>query len=130
MSNDNIIMECELADGLKAVIQDMTSHYYGGYFHVRLRVAAAFPLRGDWFESDAEYDDVLRRLGPVVCFTRTLEKMAVREAEVDAVMSSLMEAFESNVFSYLAHPDFPRRFVLSEYAKACKSTTVASYNRS
>lgn len=129
MSSENIIRECNLADGVRAVIHDVSSHYYGGYYHVRLQITAEVPLCSDWFDSVAEHEDAIRRLGSTVCFKRTLEKMAVPATEIDAVRSSLLESFETNVLTYLFRPDFPSRFVLSEYGKVCKSTAISAYYR-
>ena len=130
MSSEKSIKECFLSDGVRAVIHDITSHYYGGYFHVRLEITAEIPLRCNWFGSEAEHAEALTRLGSVVCFKRTLEKMAVPAAEVDAVKSELVESFEINVLPYLSRSDFPSRFVLSEYGKACKATVNKAYCRS
>lgn len=130
MSSENIIRECNLADGVSAVIHDVSSHYFGGYYHVRLQITAEVPLRRDWFGSVSEHEDALRRLGPAVCFKRTLEKMAVPATEVDAVMSELLESFEANVLTYLSRPDFPSRFALSEYGKVCRTSAASAYYRS
>lgn len=130
MSSGNIVRECNLADGVTAFVHDDTSHYYGGYYHVRLLITADFPLCSSWFDSEPEYQDAVRRLGSTLCFKRTLEKMAVPSSEVEAVRTGLLESFETNVLNYLNRPDFPRRFVLSEYEKACKTPASSAYYRS
>lgn len=127
MSSENVIRECNLADGVRAVIRDVSTHYYGGYYLVRLQITAEVPLCSDWFGSASEHEDALRRLGSAVCFKRTLEKMAVPATEVDAVRSCLLESFEVNVLTYLSRPDFPSRFALSEYGKVCKSSAPSAY---
>lgn len=130
MSSENIIRECILSDGLIAVVHDVTSHYYGGYYHVRLQVTAEVPLRSNWFGSESEYADAHNRLGSMVVFKRTLEKMAVPATDVDVVKSGLVESFETNVLPYLSRSDFSSRFVLSEYEKACKAAVTRVYCRS
>ena len=127
MNTDAPIRAYDLTDGLRAVIRDETSHYYGGYFHVTLRVEADVPLSAAWFESPALFEDACGRLGSTIRFYRTLEKMAVPAEEVDAVRSSLLESFESNVLTYMSRPDFPSRFALSEYGKAVKSVVARVY---
>lgn len=129
MSSEQIIRECDLADGVRAVVHDVSSHYFGGYYHVRLQITAEVPMCCDWFGSESEHEDALRRLGASVCFKRTLEKMAVPATEIDAVKGELLESFETNVLTYLLRPDFPSRFVLSEYGKALKSRKVSAYHR-
>ena len=44
MHEGGIIRECELAEGIVALIRDSTRHYFGGYYHVRLQVTADVPL--------------------------------------------------------------------------------------
>jgi hypothetical protein len=130
MNSDKLVRECELSAGLRAFIHDETSHYYGGYYHVRLQVTAEVPICGDWFGSEPEHEDALRRLGPMISFKRSLEKMAVPSAEVDSVRNSLLKSFETNVLSYLMRPDFASRFVLGEYQKACRAKTSSRYYHS
>jgi hypothetical protein len=127
MSNRSIITECELADGVMAIVSDDSRHYFGGYYHVRLRINAEIQLRRDWFATEAEFEDAGRRLGEGLLFTRTLEKMAVPADEIEVVRSSLLESFESNVLTYMSRPDFPSRFALSEYGKAIKSVVARVY---
>lgn len=121
MVSNAMIRECALASGLRAVIHDETRHYYGGYYHVRLRITVDVPLCATWFESAAEHAAAVGRLGASACFSRMLEKMAVPEGEVALVRQSLLDSFDANVLCYLSRADFPRSFVLSEYAKALTS---------
>lgn len=128
MSSEKVITECELVDGVRAIVSDASRHYFGGYYHVRLQISAEVPLRKNWFDTEPEYEDAVRRLGETVRFNRTLEKMAVPADEVDAVRSSLLDSFESNVLTYMSRPDFPVRFALSEYKKAIKSVVAREYD--
>jgi len=129
MHEGDIIRKCELSEGIVALVRDASRHYFGGYYHVRLQVTADVPLCAAWFAAAPEYEDALGRLGATVRFSRTLEKMAVPLAEVDAVRNALLDAFETNLRAYLTRPDFPSRFVLGEYAKARKSVVPARYLR-
>jgi len=127
MGSEVIVRECNLADGVTAVIRDNSRHYFGGYYHVRLQISVDVPLNATWFESAPEYEDAVRILGLTACFSRTLEKMAVPQGEVDAVRQDLLNSFEANLLPYLSRPDFPCRFVLSEYEKARKSEDLRGY---
>ncbi len=127
MHDGDIVRKCELSEGIVALIRDISRHYFGGYYHVRLQVTADVPLCKAWFESVAEYEDALGRLGGTVRFSRNLEKMAVPLAEVDVVRNSLLDSFEANLRGYLSRPDFPGRFVLSEYAKSRKAVAPRGY---
>lgn len=127
MTTESILREYPLADGVTVLIRDVSRHYFGGYYHVRLQVAADVPLRADWFETPLEYDNALGCLGRSVRFSRTLEKMAVPQAEMEAVRNALLDSFEANLLGYLSRPDFPRSFARGEYAKACKPAVLRRY---
>jgi len=127
MTAESIIKEYQLADGITALIRDISRHYFGGYYHVRLQVTAEVPLCADWFETPLEYENALECLGRSVRFSRVLEKMAVPQAEISAVQTALLDSFEANLLGYLSRPDFPRGFVRGEYAKACKPAVLRRY---
>ncbi len=112
---DNLIKTCLLGGGIPADITDATSHYFGGYYHVIIRISADIPVIRAAFESDDEYQDAVRRLGETVRFTRDLEKMAVPAGEIVAVRNHLLDSFDTNVLPYLSRGDFADNFVRSEY---------------
>ncbi|MBK5275449.1 MAG: hypothetical protein JJE30_10410 [Desulfuromonadales bacterium] len=117
---DKIIKVCPLGGGIQATVTDATSHYFGGYYHVRIRVSADVPVSAAAFSVPADYQDAITRLGSSVRLYRTLEKMAVPEGEIDSVRRHLLESFDANVLPYLLRDDFADSFVLSEYRKALK----------
>lgn len=127
---NNAVRTYPLAGGCRAVLSDATRHYYGGYFHVRLEVRADLELTAECFENRAAYEDALGRLGSRVTFRRILDKMAVPEPELDDVRRSLIGAFETNLLPYLLRPDFPRRFVASEYARSLTPAAGPRFGRS
>lgn len=120
-TGDNIIREHLLSGDVTARVFDVTRHYFGGYYHVILLVRADIPLKVVWFDSDETYSDAVRQFGASVRFERTLEKMAVLDAELGGVRQELLENFAANVLPYIIGPDFPRRFALGEYAKSLRS---------
>jgi len=105
----------ELESGLRLTFQDESSHYFGGYFHVRITACCPVPLLRDYFESDAEFSLAGRMLGPAVNFERSLDKMAVPEAELAVVRSQLMDDFISSARRYLESSGFAKGVVLKEY---------------
>lgn len=117
----NVVRHHVLSGGVKAEVRDITRHYFGGYYHVRLDVQAEICLDESWFENQLAFEQACQHLGTSVFFRRTLEKMAVPEAEIEAVRLKLLEMYEKNMLVYLSRPDFPRRFVLAEYVKHVKS---------
>jgi hypothetical protein len=125
--NENIIKTCELGSGIQATISDQTCHYFGGYYHVRIQISADVAVSADAFADASEYQDAVKRLGPIVRFNRTLEKMAVPDSEIDVVRQHLLTSFDTHMLPYLLRADFADSFVLSEYRKALKSR--AALNR-
>jgi len=122
MDSEQVIRKYDLGNGITARLRDTTHHYFGGYYHVRIEVGADVPLSAPAFADPKEYRDALRLLGEQVRFHRVLEKMAVPEADIAAVRRGLLDAFDTNVLSYLSRPDFPERFMRSEYARCLKSS--------
>jgi hypothetical protein len=118
---DNVIKTCTLGCGIRAVISDRTLHYFGGYYHVRILVSADVPVSAGSFADAAEHQDAVQRLGTFVSFSRTLEKMAVPDCEIDDVRQHLLASFDTNLLPYLLRADFAGSFVQSEYRKALKS---------
>lgn len=122
MNSEQTIREYDLGHGITAKLRDETRHYFGGYYHVRIEVSAHIPLSASPFSGPEEYQAARRLLGEQICFHRVLEKMAVPETDIAAARQSLLEAFDANVLPYLSRPDFPERFMLSEYDKCLKSS--------
>jgi hypothetical protein len=118
---ENVIKTCTLGGGIQAEISDHTRHYFGGYYHVRIQVSADVPVSAGAFADAAEHQDAVQRLGTFVSFSRTLEKMAVPDCEIDAVRQHLLASFETNLLPYLLRADFAGSFVQSEYRNALKS---------
>jgi hypothetical protein len=116
--SDNIIRTYRLGGGLSATFSDETRHYFGGYYHVRLRISAAVPVSSTAFDDPEEYQDALARFGATLQMTRVLEKMAVPDDQIEAVRTQLLESFDANVLPYLLRDDFADSFVQSEYRKA------------
>lgn len=118
---ENILRTCALGGGVRAALCDHTRHYFGGYYHVRILVSADIPVSSCAFADASQLQDAVRRLGTSVSFSRTLEKMAVPESEIDSVRRQLLAAFDANLLPYLMRDDFAASFVQAEYRKALKS---------
>ncbi|MGD0584916.1 MAG: hypothetical protein ABSA86_03945 [Oryzomonas sp.] len=122
MVSEQVIREYDLGGGITARLRDATRHYFGGYYHVRIEVSAVVPLSDSPFTGPEEYRAARRLLGERIRFHRVLEKMAVPESGINAARQGLLEAFATNVLPYLSRPDFPERFMRSEYARCLKSS--------
>jgi hypothetical protein len=119
---ENIIRTCSLGSGIQATLLDLTSHYFGGYYHVRIQVSADVPVSAAAFADTSEYLDAVEHLGVYARFSRILEKMAVPDSEIEAVRQQLLTSFDTNVLPYLLRADFADSYVRSEYRKILKSS--------
>ena len=120
---DSILKTCDLGGGKTATIRDLTSHYFGGYYHVRLQISSEIPVTADAFDNTKTFEDALFRLGSEIRFTRNLEKMAVPESEIEDVRQHLLSSFDDNVLPYLLREGFASGFVRSEYRKKCAAVS-------
>lgn len=122
-----ILETITLNTDLSVTLLDQTRHYFGGYYHVKVLAYCDIPLEPGYFDTDAERDDAVVKMGTSVRFERTLEKMAVPESAIKSVRSQLTQSFHETTIAYLSAPDFAPRFVLSEYRKrANKPTQIRS----
>ncbi len=96
---------------------DQTSHYFGGYYHVKVQAYCDVPLVEEFFENVEKFRDARSRMGELVRFERIIEKMAVPRNEIEAVRNQLVNAFNETTLVYLSAPDFAGRFVRSAYLK-------------
>lgn len=122
MDSEQFIREYELGSGITVRLCDVTRHYFGGYYHVRIEVSADVPLSTSPFADFDEHRAARRLLGERIRFYRVLEKMAVPVSGIKAARQGLLQAFASNMLPYLSRPDFPERFMRSEYARCLKSS--------
>ncbi|MGB9081242.1 MAG: hypothetical protein WCD00_08075 [Desulfuromonadaceae bacterium] len=116
-----IIETITLDSALCITLLDQTRHYFGGYFHVKVLAYCDIPLEQSYFDNAADYSDAVKKMGTSVRFERVLEKMAVPESGIESVRTLLTQAFHETTRAYLSTPDFPSRFVRSEYQKRGKT---------
>jgi hypothetical protein len=118
----SIISTIELNQFINIKLLDETSHYFGGYHHVRILAYSDVPVLESFFDNSSEFKDARSRLGESVRFERTLQKMAVPENEIVTVRSQLVDAFNETTLAYLSVPDFAERFVRTAYRKCIQKS--------
>jgi hypothetical protein len=123
MNAVNIVARYTISEDIEALLTDITSHYFGGYYHVRIQVVADVPVLSSAFANVTEYEDAVSRLGKSVQFSRILEKMAVPENQIEQVRTELTGSFDANVLPYLMREGFADSFVRSKYCKALAART-------
>lgn len=117
-----IIETITLNSDLTVTLVDQTQHYFGGYYHVKVLAYCDIPLEKSYFADAAEFSLAVELMGMTVRFERLLEKMAVPESEISDVRNALTRCFHATTKKYIAVPDFPLRFVQTEYVKRTKKS--------
>jgi hypothetical protein len=121
--NSRVVLPAEfvLSNGISVSVKDISSHYFGGYFHVRLLVTADVTLNVKHFKESDAYINAVDLMGEVVQFKRVLEKMAVPQESAAIAKEQLLGSFQENLLPYLDRPDFAARFVCSQYERILNS---------
>lgn len=91
----------------------------GDRWLVRLEAGMDIPLSSEYLDSLPEWKKAFavmeKALGPGVSYRYAQEKHFVDQRSRDAVFDGFLKTFKENILSYLKHPDFARRFILSRY---------------
>jgi hypothetical protein len=122
MTDQPVLRECRLANGLEVTVTDVSRHYYGGYWQMSLEVRCLVLLDAGMFSDPAVASAARRLLGETVPFVRRLERMAVRGDEQETVRQELLERCERHLLPFLGTDHFPVRFIQSEYQQRSKKT--------
>lgn len=110
-----------LANGLVLEFVDHSNRYFGDYWRVRIEARCRVPLSAAFSDpADPELAQARALLGDEVAYTRSLERMGVPSAEVDAAIRSLIDSFLSSTFAYLGDLSFAARFVRQKLAECRK----------
>jgi len=117
LKTTGIFSTIRLNEFIHITLCDETLHYFGGYYHVKVLAYCDLPLVEDYFDSKAEFEEAVKRMGESARFERILEKMAVPEDEKISVRSQLVDAFYETALAYISVPGFAERFVRTAYLK-------------
>lgn len=112
----------QLRNGLWLCFWDESRPVAGDRYYVGVRATVAVPLPKE--PQDGIPQEVLQllkqRVGEHVYYQLLEERNFVPEGQVSATREELKEVFLQNVFPYLSHSDFGRRFLISK-AKEVKN---------
>lgn len=122
MSEQDLLRDVVLPNGLQVTVHDGSRHYFGGYWQVAIEVTCPIAVSTTLSAESAEAAEVRVVLGETVLFVRRLERMAVRNDERETVLQHLLERFERTLLPFLGNECFPARFVQDEYRKHLKRT--------
>jgi hypothetical protein len=114
----NCVRKLELPNGLTLFVSDATRRYYEDYHLVRLEIVCETPVLAEYFDTGELYAEARELLGESAVYRRLLEKMGVPFREIETARENLMKGFEGTALRYFSAEGFPRKMVLSEFAKA------------
>lgn len=120
MSEQSLLCDRTLPNGLQVTVSDVSRHYYGGYWQVCLEVSCLVSLELGRFSDPLTEADARRILGTEVPFVHHLEKMAVHGDELEIVRHELLERFERHLLPFLGRQQFPSSFIQKEFQKRSK----------
>lgn len=102
-------------NGVTLRLYDASRKLAGDRWLVAIVAKAIVPVREELFHGEAvNTDDLIKikqALADEVVFEQKRERYFIDEQEKDIVLKELMESFLSMTKVYIAHPEFPARFV-------------------
>ena len=118
---NKVISTLNLENGLTLIICDESRKLIGDRWLVRFSARIDIPTERSDSEkiSDAGFmaDDIRAGLGETVMFYQMRERNFIDEDKKEEVLKALCDSFLDSTLSYLAHPDFPTKFILMKYRK-------------
>lgn len=102
---------------LTVQVYDTTRRYYEDYHLVRLEIECEVAVQEEFFAEPETFARARKLLGESVWYQRTVEKMGVPFAEIDAAREEMLACFTSTALPYIASEIFPRKFVEAEVKK-------------
>ena len=120
MIDENYFRTIDLNGGLTLRIADCTNRYFGDYHRIKLVVSCDLPvtlegLPEDWRQREAQARELV---GDSFHFERSLERMGVASADVDAVSEELLAGFLTSTGHYLTQPSFVAKLVAEKLANS------------
>ncbi len=112
----------ETSSGLQLELCDVSRHYFGGYWHLRMEARCLVPLSAAGVDDPAQLEEMRRQLGDPVPFVRRLEQMAVPPERLESSRAGLKQRLLGQMLPLLEHPHFAARFLAKEYRQRVKRT--------
>ncbi len=112
------IREIPLDNDLRLNLYDASRRLAGDRWLLRLIVRIIMDLDETWIPQpgDPVSKTALKSvIGPETVFETVKTRHFIDERKKDTVFQSMIDDFVRHSLSYLAHPDFGRRFILKQY---------------
>ncbi|NJD39894.1 MAG: hypothetical protein FIA89_16485 [Geobacter sp.] len=120
MSDPQVLRTLLLSNGLQVTIHDVSRHYFGGYWRLRMEARCPVPLSAAGIAGLSRLEELRCQLGDPVLFVSSLEQMAVPPDQVEQARAALEQRLLAQVIPLLEHTDFAARFVTKQYQQKLK----------
>jgi hypothetical protein len=70
------------------------------------------------------FEEIKKLFGKSVHFEKKMERFFIDEKEKDKITQEIMDSLVESLFPYLSHPQFCKRFVRMEFARAKKEALL------
>jgi len=111
----NDIETIPLENGLTVEVRDLSRTIAADTTKVEILFSVAVPLHPEDCDCPAHYEMIRKVWGEAPRFEYRAARSFVRNKNVETAARELREAFQRDSLSYLARPDFPRRFARAKY---------------
>ncbi len=113
-----LITEETLENGVTLRLYDASRKQIGDRWVVTLKVCALVPVADDDALEDEKTGDLLsvkQVLGGQITFEQKRERLFIDEQEKETLFNQMLENFQVSTRDYLAHPQFPSRFIKKSF---------------
>lgn len=118
----------DLKNGLTLELWDRSRVMAGDRWKISVIAQVDVPLEKAFPEPTSHkpvnLDEIKALIGESVRFEKKMERFFIDEKEKDDIIQGLMDSLLESLLPYVSHPQFCRRFVISEFAKAKKKALL------
>jgi hypothetical protein len=112
----------DLKNGLTLELWDKSRSMVGDRWKITVIAQVDIPLEKAFLETNtsetANFDEMKKALGESVRFEKKMERFFIDEKEKDNITREILDSLVESLFPYLSHPQFCRRFIIMEFARA------------
>ncbi len=111
-----------LKNGLTLELWDKSRSMVGDRWKITVVAQTDIPVEKALLESNGStqgnLDEMKMLLGESVRFEKKMERYFIDEKEKDGIIKEIIDSLMESLFSYLSHPQFCKRFIAIEFARA------------
>jgi hypothetical protein len=122
MTQQKIIEEKQLENGMTVSIIDNSKPIAGDRFVVRIKCQAKIPVTASLREKSLQKlkeskPEIINSMEKQLCFELLKERNFIGETELIQVKEEAIDQIKTNILDYINNPGFPEKLFLKEYGK-------------